>query len=269
MKQHLKLTDATYAYTDVGTGEPLLLLHGFTSSTATWDEALPFLAKKYRVIALDLPGHGETIVERPRSMKRFAEDLQQITKMLGLDTFHLLGYSLGGRSALSYAMYFPGNIRTLILESASPGLKTAAERNARQEQDEKLAQMILQEGVAAFVTYWSQLPLFQTQLALPQHVQEKVRQERLAQTPKGLSSSLRYMGTGQQPSWWEQLQQCTFPVLLIVGEKDAKFVKINREMHSLFKQAQLEIVPSAGHAVHLEQVEKFVTIVMEFLAKHS
>lgn len=266
LKQTVKIADATYAYIDIGEGEPLVLLHGFTGSKEAWEKHMQTFAKRYRVIAIDLPGHGETRSNEPRTMALFAQDLHEILQRLELSPVHLLGYSLGGRAALSYAINFPGNIRSLILESASPGLMTEAERKARQKQDDQLARLLLDEGIEAFVHYWENIPLFETQKALPKNVQTSIRNGRLQQSEEGLACSLRYMGTGTQPSWWSKLHTCNFPVLLVAGALDKKFVKINQAMHDQLKHARLEIVADAGHAVHIEQDEKFDTIVMEFLA---
>src|SRR5690625_4319625 len=178
----------------------------------------------------------------------------------------MLGYSLGGRTALSFAQYFPNQVKSLILESASPGLKTEAERKTRREQDDKLAEKIKEEGIEAFVNKWENIPLFTSQKNLPKTIQNRIRKERLSQKKTGLGNSLVYMGTGRQPSWWDQLQSLTIPVLLIVGELDVKFVQINQTMHHLLKHSTIQCVPNAGHAVHIEQVEKFDKIIGDFLS---
>src|SRR5690625_6877126 len=81
-------------------------------------------------------------------------DTLKITKI------HLLGYSMGGRTSLSFANYYPEKINSLILESASPGIADPFERQRRKEADKALAEKILIEGVEAFVDYWEDLPLF-------------------------------------------------------------------------------------------------------------
>ncbi|MBO1005884.1 2-succinyl-6-hydroxy-2,4-cyclohexadiene-1-carboxylate synthase [Pseudogracilibacillus auburnensis] len=261
----IAVEDTTYGYTKQGSGEPIVLLHGFTGSSKTWENVVPNLAKEYQVITIDLPGHGRTTGSSPKTMEAFCRDLKQMLIFLQIETCHLLGYSLGGRTALSFAMYYPETVKTLILESASPGLKTEEERKARIEKDAKLAEQIMVNGVASFVHYWENIPLFQSQKRLPQDVRDKIRMERMKQTEEGLANSLLYMGTGKQPSWWKQLQQVIVPVLLIAGAKDQKFVQITKEMDSQIKDAQLSIIKDTGHAVHVEQVEKFAKIVREFL----
>lgn len=264
--RYFSVEDAEYAYKVFGQGEPLLLFHGFTGSSNTWEQCVQEFSMKYKVITIDLPGHGKTHCQTPKTMETFSKDVVELLNHLKMEKVHLLGYSMGGRTALSFTIYYPEKVKTLILESASPGLKTEEERKARMEQDENLAEMIQLKGIEEFVSYWENIPLFETQKHLPKEVQDQVRAERLMQTEKGLAESLLYMGTGMQPSWWDYLSKVTQPVLLIAGSKDEKFVQINRKMNELFPNSELRIVEGAGHAIHIEQRQKFVTIVMEFIS---
>src|SRR5699024_1507643 len=90
------------------------------------------------------------------------DDLKEIFTQLGLTSINLLGYSMGGRTALSFAMFYPEMIQSLILESSSPGLKNATDRVKRMKHDEKLASRIERKGVEAFVDFWEDIPLFHT-----------------------------------------------------------------------------------------------------------
>jgi 2-succinyl-6-hydroxy-2,4-cyclohexadiene-1-carboxylate synthase len=174
----------------------------------------------------------------------------------------LLGYSMGGRIALYTT--FSGFFRALILESASPGVADPNEREQRRLNDEELAARIEREGIARFVEHWEQLPLFANQARLPQEVREELHTQRLRNDPKGLAQSLRGIGTGVQPSLHAQLPTLHIPVLLIAGELDTKFCTIARQMAQALPQAQLSIVPDAGHTVHVEQPEIFDTLVTDF-----
>lgn len=165
-------------------------------------------------------------------------------------------------------MYYPEYIASLALESASPGLREESARQERKEKDEQLAQRILENGVEEFVNYWQELPLFTTQKQLPDRVQRKIREERLSQHAEGLAMSLRTMGTGAQPSWWDNLSQLPHPTLLIAGEEDGKFVTMNQKMQSAIPQATFLICPDAGHAVHVEKSRNFGKMVNGFLSKN-
>lgn len=257
---------ATYAYTKEGYGETVVLLHGFTGTMATWQPYIQKWKRKFQVIAIDMPGHGATVCETPRTMEQFCKDLQQLLIYLQCKKVHLLGYSMGGRAALSFALIYPRHIRTLILESASPGLRIESERTKRREYDKKLACRMMTEGIHSFVNEWENIPLFASQKKLSFAVQRKIREERLSQSIKGLSDSLLYMGTGTQPSWWDSLRQLHIPVLLIVGEEDKKFVQLNKMMKDGMNKGKIVIVSNAGHVVHVEQMEKFDNIVMEFIS---
>src|SRR5699024_5823244 len=151
-----------------------------------------------------------------------------ILDALEIDNCYLLGYSMGGRIALSFALRYPNYVSHLILESASPGLKTLEERLQRQASDSKLGDLIVNDGIASFVNKLEKLTLFNSQHLLDKASKERLRKERLSQDPKGLKLSLKHMGTGAQPSWWEQLQRLEMPTQLIVGALDKKFVVINR-----------------------------------------
>lgn len=262
---YVQVGDANYSCTVHGQGPPIVLLHGFTGRASTWDLFVNRWQKDFQVITIDLPGHGKTTTKTPRTMESCCDDLMYIFQYLQLPFVHLVGYSMGGRTALSFAMTYPRLVKSLILESASPGLRDPQERASRRKHDERLIKRINDDGLPAFVDFWENIPLFETQKALSKEIQQKVRQERLSQTAAGLMSSLRYMGTGEQPSWWEQLKQLNRSVLLIVGECDHKFVTINKQMQKRFQRAELAIVKDAGHAVHIEQPSIFSERLTHFI----
>lgn len=255
-----------------GAGRPLVLLHGFTGSAATWARLAERLAPRRQCIALDLIGHGSS--GAPADPARYTmecavADLSGILDALGVPGVDLLGYSLGGRLALHYAAAAPSRVRALILESASPGLASAAERAARVAADEALAGSIERDGLDAFVARWEALPLWASQAALPAATRERLRAQRLRNKPHGLASSLRGMGTGSQRALWDDLPRLEMPALLLAGALDAKFSAIAQQMAASLPRAELAIVPGAGHAIHLEQPEIFADRVAVFLEQQS
>lgn len=265
----ISIRGVSYYVEVVGEGEPLLLLHGFTGSVQTWK---PFISdwKQRTLVMVDIIGHGKT--DCPDEVERYgiesvAADLHELLDQLHMDNAHVLGYSMGGRLALTFAIRYPHRVKTLILESSSPGLKTEEERMVRIRSDEALAAEIVQHGVVAFIEKWEQLPLFATQKRLPREMQEQIRRERLGHSAKGLANSLRGMGTGKQPSWWEQLNSLPIPTLLLCGEWDEKFCQIALEMNERLPNAQLTKISCAGHAIHVEQPKIFAKIVNEFIEK--
>lgn len=264
---YLTLNELNYYYECHGHGgEPLLLLHGFTGSMVNWQPLLPALTPYYQVLLLDLPGHGRTAAPPDPArygMAAVAADVWSLLDAVCPGRVHLLGYSMGGRLALYLAVRQPARLRRLILESASPGLATAAERGARRAQDERLAARIEQVGMTAFVDEWERLPLWASQAGLSPAGRARLREQRLRNDPAGLANSLRGMGTGAQPSLWEALPALRRPVRLLAGALDSKFVAINRQMAALLPQADLRIIPGAGHTIHLEKPALFLQAVRE------
>jgi 2-succinyl-6-hydroxy-2,4-cyclohexadiene-1-carboxylate synthase len=245
--------------------QTLVLLHGFTGSAAGWGHQLDTLADYgSRIIALDLPGHGQS--DAPEDAQRYSiehcqQDVVAALQAMGVRKGQaiILGYSMGGRIALYTAL--SGFFRALILESASPGLENPAEREQRRASDEALAASIEREGVLAFVERWERLPLFASQETLPFECKEALHRQRLQNNAMGLAQSLRGVGTGMQPSLYAQLPTLHIPVLLITGELDTKFTAIAKRMAQALPRSQLHIVPAAGHTVHMEQPQLFTSLV--------
>lgn len=267
-----RVNQINYHLEIVGNGDPLLFLHGFTGSTNTWAPFVPTFSEQYCTVTLDIIGHGRTDAPaHPErySMQHAADDIASLLDGLQIDKIHLHGYSMGGRLALLFACTYPERIASLILESSSPGLASEQERNERVGNDEKLAQMIERDGVPSFVDYWESIPLFHTQKRVPLEERKKLRKQRLAQSERGLANSLRGMGTGKQPSLWEELPHLSVPVLLLAGEDDPKFVTIAKKMAQLLPCSQVNIVPAVGHAIHFEAKDTFSEIVLHFLQQQT
>lgn len=251
-----------------GDGPPLVLLHGFTGSSATWEPHLAVLGGERRLVAVDLLGHGST--QAPREPERYGvepavADLLALLALLGVDRFALLGYSMGGRLALHLALAAPQRVQALVLESASPGIREQQEREARRRTDDELADFVEREGIEAFVARWEALPLFASQANLPLAVREQLRAQRLAQDPLGLANSLRGMGAGVMPSVEDRLGTLAMPILIVAGRLDDKYCRLAHAMQQHLARACVEIVPDAGHAVHLEQPVVFDRLVCGFL----
>ena len=143
-------------------------------------------------------------------------------------------------------------------------MEDPAEREQRRISDEALAASIERDGVQAFIERWEMLPLFTSQRSLPFECREALRRQRLQNRAAGLAHSLRGVGTGVQPSLYPRLPTLHLPVLLIAGELDTKFTAIARWMAQVLPQAQLHIITGAGHTVHLERPEEFVSLVGDF-----
>lgn len=248
-----------------GRDETVLLLHGFMADSGSLAGVGAGLGGRFNILYVDLPGFGGTqSTGHDYDMEVLSGALENKLDELELQKVHVFGYSMGGRVALSFAIYHPERVRSLILESASPGLRTASDREARQEIDEARAVKIT-DDYRAFLDEWESMGLFQSQQSLPKGTFQKQRKMRESQIPEEVADSLRKYGTGVQPAYWDRLSELKMPVLLIAGERDSKFVSINEEMQESIPHARFEVVEGAGHNIHLESQEKFDTMISEFL----
>lgn len=249
-------------------GSDLVLLHGFMGSSASWGGAVvDGLASTGRSpVLVDLPGHGRhagVVAPWRFTVEAVAADILRYAAHSPVD---LVGYSMGGRLALDFAVTYPDRVRTLVLESASPGLETDEERAARRADDEELANRLEDDGIERFVDYWEDLPLFESQKALPSEVRAGHRAGRLRNHAPSLAAALRGLGTGALPSHWSALPRCPVPTLILVGEMDTRYAEIGERMQARMPNAQLVVVPGAGHTVHLEKPAAWVEAVVGFLA---
>jgi 2-succinyl-6-hydroxy-2,4-cyclohexadiene-1-carboxylate synthase len=249
-----------------GDGPPLLLLHGFTGSRTTFAHLRALLAPHADVVAVDLPGHGESPFHDDTTFASTLTALLALLDALGLAQVDVAGYSLGARVALGLAVVSGPRVRRLVLESGSPGLRRRRNRGERRRQDEALAARIESQGVSAFVEEWEALPLFAGVRALPAAVQEALRVRRLAGDAGGLALSLRRLGLGAQPSYWSVLPRIRTPTLLLSGGRDTKFTTLARRMAAELPVVWGHVFAGVGHAPHLEVPEAWAREVTGFLS---
>jgi len=247
---------------------PVLFLHGFLGSAQDWCDVTPFISKDYWCISVDLPGHGKTVVngsEETYRMENCANGLVHFLDSLGIDKCNIIAYSMGGRIALYMSVNFPDRFERVVLESASPGLKTEQERQERRTHDNMLAKRLEVGSLEQFVSEWYDQQLF----AMLKQDKKRFAQlltNRISNNKSGLAASLRMMGAGAQPSLWDQLHKIEAYLLLIVGEKDDKFKRIAAEMVPKCPRASVSIVKDAGHNTHWEKTEEYTRLVKGFLS---
>ena len=230
------------------------------------------LIKAHRVFAIDLPGHGNAAT--PHAIEHFSMEatvshLWDALDALGVERASLVGYSMGGRVALSAAVACPKRVAKVVCIGASPGIADPIERNKRRLADEALADSILADGVEQFVDQWLAQPLFASlaERLSPADFQA-TREQRLTNSPEGLALSLRGIGTGVMEPLHEPLSDADFPCLWIAGAEDSKFAAIAEEMSKAMPTGSHALIPDAGHSVHLENPAATLSAIASFLAAH-
>ncbi len=243
---------------------PLVLLHGFTGSPASWDEVLDDLAPASPVLAPAALGHDGS--HGPATVRTFEAEVDRLARVIrerGFDGAHLAGYSMGGRLALGLLVRHPGLFRSATLIGASPGLPDPRERDARADRDEEWARLLEQEGLPTFVAAWEALPLFRTQEALSPERRARQDEVRRSHDPGGLARSLRVLGLASMPDYRPRLAGVKMPVRLVAGEADLKFRGLAGEMARALPAASMTLVPDAGHNVILEKPEEIARLLRE------
>ncbi len=257
-----------YAVGRRGSGDPVLLVHGFTGRGSGWGAHARSFGGRFAVVTVDLPGHGRSgIPADPArgSVERIADDLALVLGRLGAAPAHVVGYSFGARVALRLAVAHPETVRRLVLESPSAGIADAAERTARRAADAALADRLERDGIDAFVAEWERLPLFASQAVLPPHRAAAIRAQRLRNRPAGLAASLRGAGQGSMRPLHDRLGDIRAPTLVIAGALDTAGRGRAECVARGIAGARLAVIPDAGHAPHLETPAIFRRLTVDFL----
>ncbi len=278
---------------------PVVLVHGFSQSSATWEGIAPRLAQSRVVHAFELVGHGGSdlpeeaaasgLEVQADALSAFlvhvsAEASASVPSLCGgaegagrseTDGPHqecdlkplVVGYSMGGRVALAAVCHDPRPFGALVLEAAGLGPTNPAERSAAADRDLRNAARLRAEGIEAFMDYWEELPLFATQHALPDAVRARIRAARLSNETEALARSFEHAGQHAMPSRssvLEALEKSGLPVLYLVGELDRKYRLLSEEVAAL-PGAEAYVVSGAGHDTHLENPSAFVRCLTDFL----
>lgn len=249
-----------------GEGKPIICLHGFSENLSTWNL---FKLEGNQLILIDFIGHGKSdkpLSSKCYSLKVIIKHLNKLIYQLGLKKYSMLGYSMGGRIALAYAVAYPNEIDKLILESASYGECGSINRLRRRRSDLKLAKKIKENGIEWFNEYWSNLSVFESQRRLPKSIIDEIGKRRLLNVAHALSNTLLCTGQGKFPCLKNQIFNLSMPVLYISGEYDRKYEEIGNEFAKLNPNIKHKIIKGVGHNTHIEAPNDFIEVLSKFLS---
>lgn len=226
-------------------------LHGFTGSPESFEGIAPEGA-----LVPALLGHAaakdaaaKDAAAKDAAAKDAADFEAEVDRLAERGPAHFVGYSMGGRLALSIAARHPGRVMRLTLIGAHPGLRAAEDREARRRDDRALADRIEREGVERFAMDWAALPLFRAEL-LDEDTRARLRRIRTSHSAEGLARALRRLGLGSMPPVWDALSGLRIPIDLVVGEHDAKFRALAEETAAACgAETRVHVVANAGHDV--------------------
>ena len=259
----LRVNNTGIYYEVTGQGEPLLFIHGLASSSRSWKKQVPFFARHYRVITFDIRGHGRSDrpLREPYSIKLFATDTVELMKAIGIESAHVVGFSMGGMVGFQLAVDVPEMVTSLVAVNCCP------EGSMRTFND----------GIECFRHIFL-LPFN----GMRNKGQNGVKQPEQASDRKGppqsviqrmaVNNKLAYANAfGALVKWSvaNRLSTIGCPTLMIASDADFVPVSIKAGYASKMPDAQLVVIRNARHATPREQAEEFNAMLLEFMLKHS
>ena len=233
---------------------PVVLLHGFTGRSQSWDPVRNRLNDGIQVIAPNLIGHSGIIPDEPKlDFEQYVERLAIRLKLLGAEGAHLVGYSMGGRVALSLLINHPALFSSASLIGVHPGLSKKREHAERIKLEHGWIQKLRDDGIESFVEYWEQYPLFESQNQLGVETLINQRILRLSQKEEGLMRAIEVLGLSSMPNYELKASEIQVPVEVLVGEYDHTFQNRGELLAAMIPQGEMLIIEATGHNVVLER----------------
>ena len=251
-----------YEFSGPETGELLILNNGVFMNTTSWLFQTPELAKRYRVLAYDMRGQGQS--EHPEgeySLELHAEDLIALMDALGIKRAHMVGTSYGGELNLVMGIRFPERCHTLtIIASVSHSDALAA---AMIERWRRAA--MLGDGPLFFRLIYADVYSENFLTGRPDLI--PMAEQRYAQLD--LPAAVRLIESFQRFDVTADLGKITVPTCVVSAELDLlKPLRYGEIIHRAIAGSEFHLIPNAGHVVVLEKAAEVNTIILGFLAKH-
>jgi pimeloyl-ACP methyl ester carboxylesterase len=239
------------SYTDEGEGSPLVFIHGFPLSRATWSRQIDGFQPTHRVIAPDLRGLGQSEAQPgTNTMERYADDVHALLRQLETGPVVLAGHSMGGYVALAFARRHPELLRGLVLVATKAGADTPQAADGRRATAEKVEL----EGVDGVVD--AMAPKMLAAGNRDAAMAEQVRAFMEPSKPEGVIGAL--LGMAERPDSTPSLGRIRVPTLVVTGAADTVIPPAESEaLAKGIPGAELVIIPDAGHLVAFEKPEEF------------
>ena len=248
------------SFSDIGKGTAVVLLHGFLENKTMWRELVPSLAKKNRVISIDLLGHGETdCLGYIHSMEENAEIVNAILSHLRIRKAVFIGHSMGGYVALAFAELHINKVKGLVLLN-STALEDSVERKINRDRAIKA----VKQNYINFVRMSIANLFSENNRDLLKNEIENVKLEALKTPLQGIVASLEGMKIRKDRQFI--LKETDFPKLLILGEKDG--VLLYKDNASQIEATNTELISLPdGHMSHIENKVELEKVIASFLRK--
>ena len=246
--------DGVKLYYEVyGDGTPLILSHGYSSTSEMWRQQVPTLSKSFKLIIWDMRGHGQT--DYPTDQSLYSEDHTVLDILALLD--HVCpgqkaiigGLSLGGYMSLAFHRLHSERVKALLIIDTGPGYKKDAARDAWNKTARETAVRFERDGLKSLQSASAE------------------RSQVTHRNAEGLARAAKGMLAQRNDAVFHSLSSIKVPTLIVVGADDKPFLAATDYMNKKIQGSEKLVVPNAGHAVNIDQPQLFVEGIMPFLNK--
>jgi pimeloyl-ACP methyl ester carboxylesterase len=233
-----------------GNGPPLLLTHGYSSTSAMWRDQIAALSKHHQLVLWDMRGHGQS--DYPDDPDAYSEaltvgDMAALLDEIGADSAVVGGLSLGGYMSLAFYRAHPKRVRALLIIDTGPGFKKDEARDAWNKRSFETGDRFEREGLEAL------------------KLASRERSSVVHRDASGLARAARGMLTQRDAGVIETLPHIRVPALVVVGADDTPFLAASDYMAAKIPGAKKVVIPDAGHAANIDQPQAFIDAVVPFL----
>jgi pimeloyl-ACP methyl ester carboxylesterase len=243
--------DGVNIYYEVhGSGPPLLLTHGYSSTSAMWKGQIEALSQHHTLILWDMRGHGQS--DYPADPAAYSEaltvgDITALLDKVGVDNAIIGGLSLGGYMSLAFVRAHPERVRALLIIDTGPGFRKDDTRDAWNKRAHETGDRFEREGLGVLKSLSPE------------------RSSVVHRDASGLARAARGMLTQRDAGVIETLPNIKVPALVVVGADDTPFLAASDYMAAKIPGAQKVVIPAAGHAANIDQPQAFNAAVISFL----
>ncbi|MGH7312321.1 MAG: alpha/beta fold hydrolase [Candidatus Rokuibacteriota bacterium] len=261
----VRVGDIEMFYVEAGTGEPLLLIMGLSGDHLAWGFQMAALAERYRVIAFDNRGAGQTDApDLPYTTRMMAEDTRGLMDVLDVERARVVGVSMGGMIAQELTLRHPHRVRALHLGCtlARPDPYLAALNATWQE----LRVQMGREPTLRAMGFW--LFAAATYNERPEFVEMIVQNALANPHPQSVTGFLRQTEAVERHDTLDRLAEIRCPTLVSVGEEDILVPpRFSQQLAARVPGARLDLVPGGGHVYFWERPDVFNSLCLDFFSR--
>ena len=255
-----KFKKGVVTFSDTGKGRVVVLLHGFLGSHKIWTNTIEHLSKSFRVIAIDLPGHGDTdCFGYVHTMELLAKSVKAVMDSLKLKKYVIIGHSMGGYAGLAFADMYPDNLKGLCLYHSSAYADSEEKKRDRTRSIKvvKANHKIYTTEVIKNLFATKNFKYLKEEIAFAQKIAAKTSKQSIIASLEGMKD---------RPHRDVILGLAHFPVMMVIGEYDNVLPSAQLlEQAELIKNKHVLYLEHDGHMGFLESPKQSNTALKKFL----